>query len=85
VLSKRPDIVYALPSKRSRRKKAAPADVPKAPLIAEARDSRRIKRQPKLTRTIVDNSTPDIPEQQRRGEAADRLFQEIKRRVAEGR
>jgi hypothetical protein len=56
---------------------AKPADMPKLPVIVEARDPRRIKRQPALARRIVDNSTPDFAEddQHQRGAAADRPWQ----------
>jgi hypothetical protein len=76
MLTKRLDIVYALPPKRTRRKKAAPADM-KVPVMVEARDSRRIKRKPALATRIVDHSTPDMPDDKhhQRGEAADRLWQ----------
>lgn len=43
VLTRRPDIVIALPPKRSH-PKAKVADMPKVPVIVEARDPRRIRR-----------------------------------------
>jgi hypothetical protein len=53
-------------------------------MIVEARDPHRIRRKPALPTRIVDHGAPDAPdyEQHQRGEAADALFQEIKRRVA---
>jgi hypothetical protein len=88
MLTKRSGIVYALPPKRSRhKKKAAPADMPKCRSSSRRRDLRRIKRKPALTTRIIDRGAPDIleDEQQGCGEAADRLWQEIKRRVAGSR
>ncbi|HTW73892.1 MAG TPA: hypothetical protein VMD56_03100 [Steroidobacteraceae bacterium] len=87
MLTKHPNIVIALPPKRTRRPKAKPADMPKAPVIVEARDPQRIKREPALTRRVVDQRTNDIPDEEHheRGEAADRLWQEIKRAVAKQR
>jgi hypothetical protein len=82
VITKR--IVCALPPKQHRRPKAKAADMPKMPVIVEARDPRRIRRTPKLAAPIVDHSAPDMAEndQHQRGDAADALFAEIKRRVA---
>jgi hypothetical protein len=34
--------------------------MPKVPVIVEARDPQRTKRSPKLATRIVDNSTPDV-------------------------
>jgi hypothetical protein len=55
-------------------------------VIVEAQDPRRIKRQPKLARAVVDNRAPDTEddEQHQRGEAADRLWQEMVRAANPG-
>ena len=84
MLTGKPNIVYALPPKRIRRPKAKPAAVSKAPVIVEARDPRRIKREPALTRSVVDHRPSDIPDDEHhaRGDAADRLWREMKLRVA---
>jgi hypothetical protein len=73
--TKRPDIIYALPPKRNRRPKAKPANMPKG-----------AKRSPKLATRIVDHGAPEMPddEQHQRGDAADALFQEVKRWVIAG-
>jgi hypothetical protein len=74
-------------AKRTKRKpKAAPADTPKTPVIVEARDPRRVKRKQALATCIVDHSQPDLSEDEhhQRDDAADRLWQEIERRVAAG-
>jgi hypothetical protein len=75
MITSRPDIVYAQPPKRTRRPKAQPADMPKLPVIVEAQDPRRIKREPKLATRIVDRRAADIPEDghHQRGDAADAL------------
>ena len=80
MLTKRPDIVIALPPRRTRRKAKAAA-IAKASVIVEARNPRKIKPKPAPATRIVGSSMPDRDEQQRRGEAADRLFQEIVRAV----
>ena len=85
MLTKRPDIVIAHAPKRSTRRKAKAAAMPKALVIVEARDPRRIKRK-KPARSVVDHGKgADLTEDEMRqhGEAADRLWQEIKRAVAE--
>jgi hypothetical protein len=83
VLTKRPDIVYAVAPKCTRRHKAKPADMPKVAVIVEARDPRWIKHKQALATRIVDNRAPDTPddEHHERGEAADRLWQKMVRAV----
>jgi hypothetical protein len=78
-------IMITLPPKRSRRKpKAAPVTMPK--VIVEARDPRRIRREPALATRIVDHGkVPELSEDElrQREAAADQLWQEIKRAVAQ--
>jgi hypothetical protein len=75
MLTRRHDIVTALPPKRNRAKPKAAA-VPKAPVIVEARDPRRIRRKPAVATRVVDHRKGvDVSEEdQRRAGEADRLW-----------
>jgi len=76
--------LYALPPRRSGRRKAKAAAMPTAPVIVDARDPRRIRRSPvTATRIVAHGKVPELTEYEmrRRSEAANRLWQEIKRAV----
>jgi hypothetical protein len=84
MLTKHPNIVYALPPKRSARRKKAAALHADTPRIVDATRKppqyKAAQPAPVVTQRIVDNRKPgplDDVDPVKAGEAADRLWQEI--------